>query len=84
MTGPSSVRTARGITCWCAAPSAPGEKGTLELARYRCWSPRPDTLPRADGGRGRALGNRGLLRGVEGPPDQGSQGAVVVLASLDP
>jgi hypothetical protein len=24
---------------------APGEKGTLELAFFRCWSPRPVTLP---------------------------------------
>ena len=38
---------------------APGEKGQLELAFFRCWSPGPVTLPELVAVAGRALGSRG-------------------------
>jgi hypothetical protein len=40
----------------------PGGKGTLELAFFRCWSPPARHPARADRGRRREMGNRGLLR----------------------
>src|SRR5258708_23061391 len=46
---------------------APGEKGQLELAYFRCWSPRPVTLPswrpsRAPGGRWKTASARRRTR----------------------
>jgi hypothetical protein len=53
-------------------PLVPNEKGDLELAFFRCWSPPPRHPPRSRGRGGRAVGRgrmlcRGQERGRPGP-----------------